>query len=228
MRLGFVGALVLTLGLASAGGAQAESLPLPVKALPIPLPSPLTPADFGIDREPACLAIYLNESNGTTSYLPVGAGVELADDLHAASPAVETLCAFDFGYFKPSSGFVDALVTLYENLPGDPDPGPVVAGPYLISRLPDGLRAFRIEVPPGSLIAGDVWLGVAFSDSETGLLAFGPPTLGSSHDRIWINPPGAQGDFGGGPPANLYLGMHTSPTTPTRAETWGSIKAIYR
>src|SRR5262249_12409754 len=105
--------------------------------------------------------------------------------------------------------------------------GPAIAGPYVIPGLPPGANAFHIEVAPGS-VAPDVWLGVAFDDPSTGLLSFGPPTLGSSHELVWVTPPGVVTNFGGQPPADLFLGLYSTPATPARPSTWGSLKALYR
>ena len=59
-----------------------------------------------------------------------------------------------------------------------------------------------------------------------------PHTLGSSHDIAWVSTPGFPTgfayNFGGVPAANFFLGVYTSPATPARPATWGSLKAHYR
>jgi hypothetical protein len=214
--------------------AQAFAQPPPamgVVPLPIELPEPFLVTDFGHDLEPACTRIYLNESIATGYYAPVAANVELADDLHTSIVDAQLLCGFDLGYYKPGAGLVDATVTFYANAPGDPDRGVVLAGPYLVPGLPAGLNAFHVEVA-GGMLQSDVWMGVAFNDGETGLLCFGPPSLGTSHDVVWSTvaglPPGVATNFGGNPPANLFLGVYTSPSTPAPIATWGGLKAHYR
>ena len=199
--------------------------------LPVAVPKPLVVRDFGRDLEPACTPIYLNESLSAGFYAPVAAHVELADDLHTTLVVPQLLCGFDLGYFKPGVGLVDATVTFYANGPDDPARGSVLAGPYVVAGLPAGVHAFHIEVA-GAMLEGNVWMGVAFSDGVSGLLCFGPPTLGASHDLVWITPPGDPSgfasDFDGNPPANLFLGVSTSPATPASAATWGRLKAVYR
>ena len=207
--------------------------PPAVGVLPIPveLSRTFVVHDFGQDLEPACVAVYVNETVSADFYAPVAADVELADDLHTTLVDAQLLCGFDLAYYKPGEGLVDATVTFYGNTPIDPDRGAVLAGPYVVHGLPAGLNAFHIEVA-GDVLQGDLWMGVAFSDGLTGLLCFGPPTLGTSHDAVWVTPPefpsGFASDFGGNPEANLFLAVYTSPTTPARAATWGSMKAHYR
>jgi hypothetical protein len=202
-----------------------------VVPLPLELPAPFVVRDFGPDLEPACLPIYLNESIATGFYAPVAANVELADDLHTSIADAQLLCGFDLAYYKPGAGLVDATVTFYANAPIDADRGVVLAGPYVVQGLPAGLHAFHIEVV-GGMVQSDLWMGVAFNDGVTGLLCFGPPSLGASHDVIWSTPPGlppgGATNFSGNPPANLFLGVYTSPSTPASAATWGSLKAHYR
>jgi len=199
--------------------------------LPIQLTEPLVVRDFGQNLEPACLPIYLNESTSTNFYAPVGVDVELADDLHTTLTGDQVLCGFDLAYYNPGEGLVNAVVTFYAGYPNDVDRGAVLAGPYPIHGLPTGINAFHIEVQ-GGLLQANLWLGVTFSDGETGLLTFGPPTLGSSHDIVWYSPPvfpsGFAYNFGGTPVADFFLGVHTSPATPARPATWGSLKAQYR
>jgi hypothetical protein len=199
--------------------------------LPVELPQPFAVQDFGQDLEPACTAIYLNESVSSGLYAPVAANVELADDLHTSLVGAQVLCGFDLGYYKPGTGLVDATVTFYANAPIDAGRGAVLAGPYVVHGLPAGLNAFHIEVG-GGMLQTDLWVGVAFSDALTGMLCFSPPSLGASHDVIWFTPPelpsGIATNFGGNPTANLFLGVYTSPATPARAATWGSLKAHYR
>jgi hypothetical protein len=222
------GLLVLTLAAPEPAPADDGIVVLTPKRLPVPLPTKLSVRDFGPDREPICLPVYLNESTGSEFSLPVGAGVELADDLHTSLDQRETLCAFDLGYFAPGPAPVNARVTFYDMIPGDGAPSAVMAGPYEVLGLPPGLNAFRIEVPPGGEVDGDFWMGVAFSSGDTGLLAFDPPTLGHSHDIAWVTPPGAPATFGGVPPANAFLGVHASPSTPARPSSWGTVKVLYR
>ena len=105
--------------------------------------------------------------------------------------------------------------------------GTAIAGPYVITGLPPGAHAFHFEVASG-VVLPHVWLGVAFDDDATGLLSFGPATLGASHDAVWLTPPGAATNYGGEPPADVYLGLYSSPATPARPSTWGSLKALYR
>ena len=211
--------------------ASAETPPaMSVVPVPFGLPKPSL-RDFGPDLEPACIPVYLNESIATGFYAPVAANVELADDLHTSIAGSQLLCGFDLGYYKPGAGLVDATVTFYANTPLDPDRGIVLAGPYVVTGLQAGMNAFHIEVA-GNVLPTDVWMGVAFNDGVTGLLCFGPPSLGSSHDVIWSTPPGlppgAATNFAGNPPANLFLGVSTSPSTKASAATWGTLKAHYR
>jgi len=207
----------------------------PTKGNPIPIPvdlsEPLALRDFGRDLESACTPIYVNESISTGYYLPVAPNVELADDLHTTLAESQVLCGFDLGYYKPGEGLVNATVTFYANNPFDAEKGAVLAGPYLVQGLPSGPNAFHIEVQ-GGMLQPDLWMGVAFDDGVTGMLSFGPPTLGSSHDLVWFTPtdfpPGFVTNFGGTPPADLFLAVYTSPSTPVHPATWGSLKAYYR
>jgi hypothetical protein len=205
---------------------QAHAAPVPVP-LPASIPAQLVLQDRGLDLEPACDAVYLNESVSTGFYLPAGAGIELADDLHTTLTEPQALCAFDLGYYNPGTAPVTATVTLYSNDEFDLGKGTPIAGPYVISGLPTGAHAFHIEVG-GGVVLPHVWLGVAFDDEVTGLLSFGPATLGASHDAVWLTPPGAATNYGGEPPADVYLGLYSSPATPARPSTWGSLKALYR
>lgn len=205
----------------------------PAFALPnaVPLPADilaqLAVRNFGIDLEPACNAVYLDETFSTGYYVPAGAGIELADDLHTVLAGPQSICAFDLGYYNPGDAPVTATVTVYANGGADPVKGVVIAGPYLIHGLPPGANAFHIEVGGGTVLP-HVWLGVAFDDARTGLLSFSPPTLGGSHDVVWITPPGVATNYGGQPPADFFLGLHSSPSTPARPSTWGNLKALYR
>ncbi len=202
-----------------------------VVPLPVALPKPFVVHDFGRDLEPTCTMNYLNESISALFYAPVAANVELADDLHTSIVGNQLLCGFDLGYYKAGAGLVDATVTFYANAPFDPGRGPVLAGPYVIEGLPAGLNAFHLEVA-GAMLQSDLWMGVAFSDGSTGLLCFGPPSLGDSHDVVWFAPPefpsGFAINFSGNPAANFFLGVYTSPATPANVATWGSLKAHYR
>lgn len=223
-------ALAVLLLVAAAGPpVHAEMLPLPVPAEPLPggPAGPIQPRPIGFDHAPSCMPIYANETHDTGYYIPVGAGVELADDLHTTAEGRQALCAFDFAYYKSGSGPVSAIVTFYEGSPGDGAPGAVIAGPFLLVGLPAGLNAFHMEVP-GGVVDEDVWMGVAFDRDGVGLLAFGPPTEGTTHDLAWLNPPGELGSFGGTPPADFFLGVYSSPSTAARVATWGELKSFYR
>jgi hypothetical protein len=194
---------------------------------PIELSGAVPAQPIGPQHAYSCMPIYINETTSTGFFAPAGAGVELADDLHTTSEGVEAICALDFGYHKPSAGVVDATITFYDNDAADGSVGSVLAGPFLIQGLPSGTNAFHLQVA-GGLVDEDVWMGVAFSDGETGLLTFGPPDQGTSHDLAWLDPPGQMGNFGGVPPADFFLGVYASPRTPAVARTWGSVKAFYR
>jgi hypothetical protein len=206
---------------------------VPALAAPVPVPLPadfpqhLVVRDFGIDLEPACHAIYLDESASTGFYFPAGPGIEVADDLHTTLTESQAICGFDFGYYNPGAGQVTATVTVYANTEFDSDKGAPIAGPYVVHGLPPGANAFHIDVVGGTVLP-HVWLGVAFDDGVTGLLSFGPPTLGSTHDTLWLTPPGAAGNFGGQPSADVFLGLYSSPSTPAQPSSWGSLKALYR
>jgi hypothetical protein len=214
--------------LASGAAAQVPVFSGPVAISPIDLSRPPALRDFGLDHAPSCMEIYLNETNSTGFYVPVGKDVELADDLHTTSRGREALCAVDLGYFKSTLGPVNAVITIYDNYPGDDLPGAVLAGPFLIEGLPSGVNAFHIEVP-GGMVDEDVWMGVAFDDNSTGLLTFDPATLGLSHDLARIGGSGGSvGNWGGTPPASFYLGVYSSPSTPIVPLTWGALKSHYR
>jgi len=206
---------------------------VPALGAPVPVPLPedfpqhLVVRDFGIDLEPVCHPVYLDESVSTGFYLPAGPGIEVADDLHTTLTEPQAICGFDFGYFNPGAGQVTATVTVYANSAFDPDKGAPIAGPYVIHGLPPGANAFHIDVV-GGIVQPHVWLGVAFDDGVTGLLSFGPPTLGSSHDAIWLTPPGVSANYGGQPPADVFLGLYSSPSTPVQPSTWGNLKVLYR
>ena len=204
----------------------AFATPAPVR-LPADFPAHLAVRDFGIDLEPVCHAVYLNENLSTGYYLPAGPGIEVADDLHTTLTEPQAICGFDFGYFNPGAALVTATVTVYANSEFDPGKGAPIAGPYVIHGLPPGPNAFHIDAASG-IVQPHVWLGVAFDDGVTGLLSFGPPTLGSSHDAVWLTPPGVATNYGGVPPADVFLGLYSSPATPTRPSTWGSLRATYR
>jgi hypothetical protein len=205
------------------------AIALPIAAIPLPpsAPETYTVRDFGLDLEARCTPVYLDETYTTGYYLAVGAGVELADDLHGVLTETQAICGFDFGYFNPGNGNVSATVTVYANDEFDPGRGAVIAGPYVLHGLPPGANAFHVDAT-GGVVMPHSWLGVAFDDANTGLLSFGPPTLGTSHEIVFLTPPGVVTNFGGHPPADLFLGLDSSPATPARASTWGSLKAHYR
>jgi hypothetical protein len=211
------------------GGAPVEAgvLPGPVAPRPFPGPAAVPLVPRGPDYSGGCLRIYANETTSTHFYVAPGPGVELADDLHTTATGMQVLCAFDFGYFKPDPGVVDATVMFYDNTIADVGPGDLLAGPFLVAGLPTGANAFHVEVP-GGFVDGDVWMSVAFSDGQTGLLTFDPPDQGTSHDLAWVSSPPGIGNLGGTPPANFFLGVYTSSVTPARTSTWGGIKLIYR
>lgn len=208
--------------------APARALAAPVLVpLPVDFPAQLVVRDFGIDLEPQCHAIYLDETISTGFYVTNPPGTELADDLHTTLTESQALCGFDFAYYNPGAAPVTATVTLYENDASDAGRGTPIAGPYVIEGLPPGANAFHFEVQGGT-VSPHVWLGIAFDDGATGLLTFSPATLGSSHDTAWISPPDQAVSFGGQPPANFFLGLYSSPSTAAQSSTWGSLKALYR
>jgi hypothetical protein len=198
-----------------------------VRALPAPLPERLVPVPIGPEHAGGCDEIYLNETTQTGYYTLLLDGGELADDLHTTATSDWPLCAFDFGYYKPTAGAVDATVTFYRNNGVDGGIGAVMAGPFLIAGLNGGGGwAYHVEAPFGT-VGPDVWMGVEFSDAGTGLLSFDPPTTGSSHDlvaadgTIYITPFAEH-------VANYFLGVYASRPTGTQDATWGQVKSIYR
>ena len=217
-------AVLVSLFLLAAVKAFAAPAPVP---LPEDFPAHLVVRDFGVDLEPVCHPVYLDESVSTGYYLPAGPGIEVADDLHTTLTETQAICGFDFGYFNPGAALVTATVTVYGNGEFDPGKGAPIAGPYVIAGLPPGANAFHFDVV-GGIVQPHVWLGVAFDDGATGLLSYGPPTLGSSHDVVWLTPPGVATNYGGQPPADVFLGLYSSPSTPVQPSTWGSLKATYR
>jgi len=217
---------VMVASFLSFGSLPALAAPVPVP-LPEDFPSHLVVRDFGIDLEPVCHAVYLDESVSTGFYIPAGPGIEVADDLHTTLTETQAICGFDFGYYNPGDGVVTATVTLYANNELDANKGAPIAGPYVIHGLPPGANAFHIDVVAG-VVVPHVWLGVAFDDYLTGLLTYSPASLGSSHDTVWLTPPGAATNYGGQPPADVFLGLYSSPSTPVRPATWGSLKSLYR
>ncbi len=211
----------LALGVPAALGAQWVSV--------TPLPAGTTIQRLGEQSFHAgeCGTIYLNDVlYGAGYYYGAGAGVEVADDLHMISGG--SLCAVEFVYYKASSEPTDATLTIYANTPVDDPPGPALSGPWLVPALP-GAGAYGVHVElPAAAVPADVWLGVAFNTSSTGLIIMSPPTVGASDDLFYQTPPGDVYYFGGDPPANFGMAVYAAIATPTRGSSWGAIKQLYR
>jgi len=217
--------------LGSASLALAGSL---VTVSPRSAPPSLAPQHAAVELAPAadCSAIYACTTNALGLYYPAGAGVELADDLHMTG--LGHLCSIDIGYFKASAGTTGAAIAFYANDPMDSiQPMALLAGPYVLSDLPSGSNIMHLDLEPGTGmpdLTQDIWLGVSFSTDSTGLFVAGPPELGSSHDLLYLTPPGTGMTFCDPQrSANFYLAVYVNQSVvPTDATTWGRLKQIYR
>jgi hypothetical protein len=199
-----------------------------LQPVPVTLPNPVTPVPFGEEHAGDCEEVYINETGQTGFYFPAGAGVEVGDDLHTIATSDWPLCAFDFGYALPTAGTTDAVVTLYRNDGADTGFGAVLAGPFRILGLPgEGAYGFHVEVPSG-IVGPDVWMGVAFSNDDAGLLTFDPPSIGVSHDVDAVDGVVYVSAYGGAPNASYFLGAYASRPTGTQSATWGQVKSFYR
>ncbi len=193
------------------------------------LPAPLTRETRAAARPSAAasVAAYLNTSTSTGWYTSTPGLNEVCDDIHLASTGL--LEGFDIGYYKTTPGTTTATVTFYAADEADNPPSAIVAGPYVIENLGTGGRAYHIDVTGGPELPLHLWMGVAFSTTSTAHVVYGPPTVGTSHDR-WFQflPSYGYSWFGGNPQANFYRAVYvTAPTTPVRPSTWGSIKSLY-
>jgi hypothetical protein len=167
------------------------------------------PAEWGAGGERAT-PIYSDLATPTDYYLAIGAGVEVADDLHMISAG--TMVEFKFAYHDGGAGVPTATVNFYANnpsdfpLPGGNPPASLIAS-YSVTGLP-GPGEWIVTVPVSAqALPMDVWMGVIFPASDVGLLTYSPPTVGSSHDIYALYGQGYW--FGGNPPANFGLEVST-------------------
>lgn len=199
-------ALIMLLVFAS---ASAEA---PVRAgrvsVPVPARAGEPPGVTQAAQAIPCADCYSNIGVPNGMYFPAGAGVEVLDDLHLGPLVVTRICSFDFGYYKASPGLTDATVVFYANDPGDNPPGATLAT-FELRRLPSGENGFRVEVPT-ALLAQDVWLGVSFNTSDTGLQLAHPRWPGASDDWFLMRPPNQYFNFGGNPRSDFLLGIAAS------------------
>jgi hypothetical protein len=146
------------------------------------------------------------------------------DDLHMVNSGL--LASFDFGYYKTTEGETAAIVGFWKMHKGDPwaDPGALLAM-YQIDGLPSGGWIFQIDTPGGPPLPKDVWMGVQFLTTDTGLLMYNPPTLGASDDLFRINGAGPY-YFGGNPVANFCLGVSVIPEPAAVTSLAGLLLAL--
>ena len=221
----FFAILALTLAVPALAGTPPQRLAPTAVTLPHVIPH----LAVSVGRVQACGLTYDNTTNLTGYFYAPGAGVEVADDLHMISGG--HLCGADFVYYKSTTGTTVATLTFYENDATDTTFGPVLAGPYVISDLPNGFNSIHVNLAPGTgppTLGADIWLGVAFSTAGTGLVMSDPPSMGSSDDLFMETPPGMEYYFGGDPVASFGLAVYADIATPAKGSTWGRIKTLYR
>jgi hypothetical protein len=159
-------------------------------------------------------------------------GMEIMDDLHTTAQGEEPLCAFQVGFYNLSFNKTTMTVTFYENDAQDDPPGRVLAGPFRVEGLPPG-QVITTFYPLSGVITPNVWMGVQFGAFRgCGLTAAsGAAQLGFSHD-IAYSPRFGYVTFGNTDATHIYanfeLAVTSIPPVPTRAETWGALKATYR
>jgi hypothetical protein len=225
----------LLLALAALAGTASIALAaVPRGVSPLPAPSPLILQRSAVTLElsTACPAVYANTQNPLSLYYPAGAGVEVADDLHMASPG--HLCGIDFAYYKDTPGTTTAAIAFYANDPMDSiQPFVLLAGPYVVSDLPTGTNYIHLDLEPGTGmpdLTQDIWVGISFSTDATGLLVANPPELGSSHDLSYLTPPGEPITFCDPEQlASFYLAVYANEfTVAADGTSWGRLKQLYR
>jgi hypothetical protein len=172
--------------------------------------------------------VYSNISSSTGHAHDDGADVSIMDDLHMASGG--WLHSFAVGYSNNSGAPVNVTVTFYENSAADDIvPTALVGGPFVLEAMPTGVNIAHF-VADAEFLPADVWMAVSFSASNVQLLIYGPPTVGTSHDLFYQDPPGGLLWFGGDPAANFCLQVQCEPASSVELEpsTWGTIKTMYR
>jgi hypothetical protein len=187
-------------------------------------------------RAAACLVTYTDLLPTGSSYLPLDAispsgtpYLEYADDVHLS--AAGALCEFSLTYFTPLTS-VNLVVTFYANNPADNTLGAVVAGPFALNGLPNGLNTITVPTA-GPVVPADMWFSITSPQGAVtaGLVISGlAPTVGVGHD-LFLHVPALSLVFFGGPPnplANFNIEVKTDPTVPTEESTWGKIKSLYQ
>jgi hypothetical protein len=95
--------------------------------------------------------------------------------------------------------------------------------------MPTGTNIIHFVPEPGRVVLpADVWMGVSFTTLNAGLMIYDPPTVGTSHDLFYLDPPGELYWFGGSPHANFCLQVQCTEASAVESSTWGTIKAMYR
>jgi hypothetical protein len=202
--------LVLALILSVCATAQAWTL---TQVTPTPLPPNVSVQQSRITA-PSETPDYSNTTSGTNRWFRAGANKIAADDVHRTT--TQDLGGIEFGYYTTTaSGTVDAVLSVWANDANDSIIQLIES--YTLTDLPvNSAYAFIVDI--GQLACPqDLWIGLAFSDANTGLLTYDPPTIGASHDLFAIDDDGdgvldSLRWFGGNPKANFYLA--TYPVVP--------------
>lgn len=210
--------MVLTLLLSILTAVQAVAL---TQVTPTPMPAN-TIINQRYINVPSGTPDYDNTTTQTGYFRPAGAWVMVADDINRTTS--ENIAAISFGYYSQStSESVDAILAVYANDPDDMSIG--LIDYYELSGLPIGAYIYTVDI--GELAAPqDLWIGLAFSDANTGLFSCDPPTVGTSHD-YWIEDTDGDGIpddffwFGGDPAGNFCFA-----TYPAAVPEPGSLLAL--
>ncbi len=212
-----------------AGAASLASAADRTRVTPTPIPLSYTVKSVPAPERVQACAPYYDDTVNQTDYYFAGT-VEMQDDLHMIGPG--HLCAVDFGYVNPTTTATTVTLTFYANDAEDMmSPSVVLAGPYVLSDLPAyGKYLVHADLETGAGppdLTQDIWLGIAFSPADVGVVLAHPPTLGSSHDLFAMQ--GGYYWFGGDPVANFALGVTANELpTPAAPATWGRLKQLYR
>jgi hypothetical protein len=168
-------------------------------------------------------AVYVNTLL-TGYYLPAGAGVAVADDLHLSKGGKIT--GFSFAYYDSGPfGQVDASLSFFSSAGG-----PALASFGYAGLMTDSKTAFVVttdltgtgyEFNSGQ----DLVMQVSFSRGTAGWLAAGQPQIGSSLDGFWLGQ-GGRYWFGGQPAGSFYATVAAVPEPQTAAALAGGLAAL--
>ncbi len=176
----------------------------------------------------------------------------VADDLvpdPAYGGARVTAIRFTVSNYNPVPVTIRTIVGLLN--PDGPSGQP---GSLILGIVADGLIVQPVTVsvivlpmPPGrfSMPGGPFWAGLSFDDADGGWSVtpsqlsnlgqgyFGPPTVGSSQNRLFITstPFTLDGTIltrTGTPAYDFGWEFEVDDSTPTRLSTWGRLKTLYR